>query len=988
MECLIRGANGIVLICRDSNSCPYKSGGDQGYHTACIADEIAILCGLGENRVRCIQPGAGYSGPEKSFLEINALSAPSPVSPPDNCLDHCTGLDRVLEDINWLKKQNYGKPHLSKSFVHFYQEADENSSTTLYLGNLLELDLILSLYIGDWRLKEIIEKGITLLKQYNIRYKIVLSAQEIVEDKNSEVIVFTTDNLPEALQKKSVQTLDEQAGLVKQKNSTLPGGPFGISFRLSDHALEAYNAFIDSEKTPVICSSPYEAAQIKLLRRMGAWQNTRHVHPTMAFVESMKKAASIVDKKDTKGGRIISHPILPPLTQPFIEFTFNGKLLYAREGEVISSALMAGDVSIFGHHHRDGGAQGIFCANGQCSQCMVIADNRPVKSCMTPVKPGMKVESCEGLPKLREVKKGHTSHKVEDQAVQVLIIGGGPSGICAAIELGRLGVDVLIVDDKQELGGKLSLQTHNFFGSVADCFAGFRGVDIGHLLQDQITQLKTVKIWTNSTVVGVFSDGKFGIAGNGKYRLITPENVLIAAGAREKSLSFPGCDLPGIYGAGAFQTLVNRDLVHCAKKLFIIGGGNVGLIGAYHALQAGIDVVGLVEALPRCGGYKVHEDKIKRLGVPVKTSYTVLRIEGKEHVEKVIIAAIDSSFKPIPGTEESFDVDTVLIAVGLSPVDELYKKSVQYGIKTYAAGDTKEIAEASAAIFSGKIVGRKIARDMGIDVPIPDNWEQFGEILKHKPCNALAFKPHDLGAQVFPLIRCVQEIPCDPCTKACPKNLITKHGSILSLPEFNGECIGCGQCVLACPGLAISLVFNDYDPTGSKALIMLPFEFNVSEIPRSKEIVTTDIEGNPVGKGTVIAVKDRTSQNKRKLLLLEVPEEEKLLVAGFRLREPKPGNPLTMVEKDDDPIVCRCERVRKSEIVKNIRAGLRDMNQLKSATRASLGGCSGKTCKELILRIFREEGVPLSDITMPTIRPLIAEVHLGDFVENTDKEDS
>ncbi len=181
----------------------------------------------------------------------------------------------------------------------------------------------------------------------------------------------------------------------------------------------------------------------------------------------------------------------------------------------------------------------------------------------------------------------------------------------------------------------------------------------------------------------------------------------------------------------------------CAEKLFIIGGGNVGLIGAYHALQAGIDVVGLVEALPRCGGYKVHEDKIRRLGVPVSTSHTVLRAEGEENAERVVIAAIDDKFQPVPGTERSFEVDTVLIAVGLSPVDELLQKAREYGMKVYSAGDAEEIAEASAAIFSGKITGRRIARDLGMDVPIPSDWESFGELLKHRPTEPAKFRPED-----------------------------------------------------------------------------------------------------------------------------------------------------------------------------------------------------------------------------------------------------
>jgi ferredoxin len=443
-----------------------------------------------------------------------------------------------------------------------------------------------------------------------------------------------------------------------------------------------------------------------------------------------------------------------------------------------------------------------------------------------------------------------------------------------------------------------------------------------------------------------------------------------------------------VYGAGAFQTLVNRDLVRCAERLFVVGGGNVGLIGAYHALQAGIDVVGLVEALPRCGGYKVHEDKIKRLGVPVWTRHTVLRAEGDEKVERVVIAEVNERFQPIPGTERAFDVDTVLIAVGLSPVDELLQKAREYGMKAYAAGDAEEIAEASAAIFSGKITGRRVARDLGMEVPIPSDWESFGDVLKHRPGEAAPFAPKDLKSSVYPLIRCVQEIPCDPCTKACPHDLISIEGSILGLPEFEGECEGCGRCVLACPGLAIQLVFNDYDPKGEKALIMMPWEFVESAIPFGQEVTTTDLEGNAVGKGRVVAVRNRPEQDRRRLLLVEVPDEDKLKVAGFRIREPQEGVKVE-TPKDDagDPMICRCERVRKSEILRAIRAGIRDMNQLKAVARSGMGGCGGKTCTEQILRIFREEGVDPSEVTLPTIRPLVAEVHLGDFVKKDHKEE-
>ena len=129
--------------------------------------------------------------------------------------------------------------------------------------------------------------------------------------------------------------------------------------------------------------------------------------------------------------------------------------------------------------------------------------------------------------------------------------------------------------------------------------------------------------------LAVFSDRKVGILREGRYVIVQPQILLVATGARERSLVFRGNTLPGVYGAGAFQTLVNRDLVRPTERLFIVGGGNVGLIAGYHALQAGISVVGLCEALSDCGGYKVHKDKLARMGVPIYTSHTVVSANGR-----------------------------------------------------------------------------------------------------------------------------------------------------------------------------------------------------------------------------------------------------------------------------------------------------------------------------------------------------------------------
>ncbi len=145
-------------------------------------------------------------------------------------------------------------------------------------------------------------------------------------------------------------------------------------------------------------------------------------------------------------------------------------------------------------------------------------------------------------------------------------------------------------------------------------------MDIGRKLEAEVRSFPSVRLWTETTALAVFSDRKVGVLRGSHYVLVRPHVLLVATGAREKSLVFKGNTLPGVYGAGAFQTLVNRDLVRPAERLFVVGGGNVGLIGAYHALQAGIQVVGLCEALDDCGGYKVHKDKLVRMGVPIYTS--------------------------------------------------------------------------------------------------------------------------------------------------------------------------------------------------------------------------------------------------------------------------------------------------------------------------------------------------------------------------------
>ena len=681
--------------------------------------------------------------------------------------------------------------------------------------------------------------------------------------------------------------------------------------------------------------------------------------------------------------RITQHPILPVNEREEVLFTWNGQALAARKGEMISSALIANGISIFGHNHKDGSAQGIFCANGQCAKCTVIADGVAVKSCMTEVRGGMEVRSADGLPELPLETETMSRPAIEHLDTDVLIIGGGPSGLAAAIELGKIGIDTLLIDDKHTLGGKLVLQTHKFFGSEEDSNAGTRGHDIGKLLATQVAQYPSVKIWTKSTALFVFSDKKVGILKDGVYKIVTPKRILNAAGAREKFLRFNGNHLARIHGAGAFQTLVNRDLVSPTDRLFIIGGGNVGLIAGYHALQAGIEVVGLAEALPSCGGYKVHADKLRRLGVPIYTSHSILSANGDETVNSVTICEVDSKFQPLPGTEKSFACDTILIAVGLDSLSEFTQEAQEAGIPVYAAGDALEIAEASSAMFNGKIAGLTIARDMGHEEVgnIPADWYAKAEMLKSHPGQIKDYRNNPAEEGVFPIIHCLQEIPCNPCTTVCPtKSIQTEDGSLMALPLYTGSCIGCHKCLMICPGLAITLV--DYRKDPENPTVTIPYEvFNIAK-KAGDMVELVDIDANPLGSFPISAIMDMKERHIQ-LVKVAVPKNIAKRVASFRIQSVEVSQPLPTAiipqKQNDEAMVCLCERVSVGEVRQLIRKGVTNLNQIKAITRAGMGPCGAKTCDTLIRGIMREEGIPVADVVPNTKRPVFVEVPLDKF---------
>ena len=313
-----------------------------------------------------------------------------------------------------------------------------------------------------------------------------------------------------------------------------------------------------------------------------------------------------------------------------------------------------------------------------------------------------------------------------------IVIGGGPAGLPAAIELASCGAKVALIDREDRLGGQLTKQTHMFFGSQRQR-AGTRGVDIAGILAAEALE-KGVEVYLGATVLGYYDDRVIAIEQDERFIKMKASAYVVATGASEKMLAFPNNDKPGVYGAGAIQTLMNVHGVMPGRRALMVGAGNIGLIISYQLVQAGVEVAAIVEAAPRIGGYWVHASKVRRLGIPVLTSHTVTQVHGGDAVEKVTVARVDESWSPVPGTERDFDVDVVGLAVGLSPLAELLWQAgcaMRYipalgghvpvrneNLETsvdglFVAGDVAGVEEASSAMLEGRLAGLAAALKIG-----------------------------------------------------------------------------------------------------------------------------------------------------------------------------------------------------------------------------------------------------------------------------------
>ena len=450
-----------------------------------------------------------------------------------------------------------------------------------------------------------------------------------------------------------------------------------------------------------------------------------------------------------------------------LRFDYEGRTIQACEGDTVASALYASGIRTFSRSFKYHRRRGLLCVSGKCPNCLMNVDGvSNVRTCTEPVRAGMVVNHQNAWPSLNNdvlsildrmdrflpvgfyyksfihprfmwrlaqpiIRRVAGLGKIdirsdsiqryehENLHADVAVVGGGPAGICAAIEAARAGARVTLIDDQPSLGGHLraNVSTH----PDALQFPEAAGYEIAAKLAGDIDGVANLEVFLNATVFGLYEGNLLGIAQGHRLIKLRSKRIVIASGSHEVPLVFRGNDLPGVMLSTGAERLMHLYGVKPGTRALVATNNDHGYVVALELLEAGIEVLALTDVRQAASQNLSELQRLRSRGVPILLSHTIKEAGGGRHVNRAVVVSLKE------GREQRFECDLVCMAGGFDPAasllhqagcqltfDDTLKETVpgELAPGISVAGDVTGVHDLNTSILQGKMAGMEAAASL------------------------------------------------------------------------------------------------------------------------------------------------------------------------------------------------------------------------------------------------------------------------------------